>query len=76
MPTEHRQPQMWTIGSGASVLATVAIAGLFAAFFVISLIRHFGLQALAFSGLGALAMIAMAAMQWRIMKRRDGGQKL
>ncbi len=64
------EPEMWKPGSGASVLATVAVAGLFACFFVISLIRHFGIQALAFSVLGALAMVGLAVMQWRIMKRR------
>ena len=68
------EPEMWKLGSGTSVLTTVAIAGLLACFFVISLIRHYGAPALAFSGLGTLLMIAMAAMQWRIMKRRSGGR--
>ena len=72
MPNDYRGPQMWTMGSGASVLVTGALAGLFAAFFVISLFRHFGAGALAFGAGGAVLMIALMLVQWRVMKSRRG----
>jgi hypothetical protein len=51
--------------------STIALAALFCGFFVLSLVRHFGIPALAFSGLCALLMIVLAAVQWRTAKRRD-----
>ena len=75
MPNTDRQPEMWTLGSGASLIATGAVGALFVGFFVICLIRRLGVQALAFGGLGTLAMIALAVVQWRVMKQRSGGPK-
>jgi len=63
------------MGSGVSVLCTVALAGLLAAFFVISLVRGLGATALAFSGLGAVLTGGLAVIQWRTMKRPPGGPR-
>ncbi len=75
MPNTGRQPEMWTLGSAASLISTGALGALFVGFSVICLIRHLGVQALAFGGLGTLMMIALAVVQWHVMKQRTGGPK-
>jgi hypothetical protein len=55
-----------------SIVATGAIAALFIGFIALSLFRHFGFQALAFGGFGAVMMIVLALGQWRVMKQHKG----
>ncbi len=70
MSDKFRQPEMWTIGSSAGVIACLGLALLFAGFFVLSLMHHFGVPALAFGAMGTVGMLLFARAQRRIMKRR------
>ena len=73
MQNHNRLPDTWTPGNLASVISIGAVAALCACFFVICLLRHLGVQALTYTGLGTLLMIGLAMGQWLGMKRSAGG---
>lgn len=71
MPDDIRQPEMWSVGTRAGLISCLALAVLFAGFFVLALVRHYGVQAAAFGAVGTIGMLAFARTQWLTMKAKD-----